>query len=157
MDRTSGDFFPRRGLYIVPCTVSRARQLVEAWHRHLPDVQGGLFASALNLDDKIVGVALAANPPREWNGTGRIVIARVATLGTKDACSKLYGSMCRAAKALGYLEAWTYTLPEEPGTSLRAAGFEYMGVTDGGTYDSKSKKRNAPVNDGPKLRWRRRL
>lgn len=153
----NADFFPRRGLYLVPCTVKVARQVVKAWHRHLPDIQGGLFAVALNSDDQMVGVAVAANPPREWNGTGRIVIARVATVGTKDACSMLYGSMCRAAKALGYLEAWTYTLPREPGTSLRAAGFEYMGISDGGDHSSKNRQREKPTNDGPKLRWRRRL
>ena len=88
------------------------------------------------------------------------MISRVATTGAENACSKLYGALCRAAKALGYVEAWTYTLPEEPGTSLRAAGFEEMGLTAGGEHDrpKQPNRRRAPaMRPEPKRRWRRRL
>src|SRR4051812_35094807 len=113
-------------LKIVPMSVKAARRFVKEHHRHLPDVQGGLFAAGVSIDDTVSGVAIAGNPARVWQGTGRIVISRVATDETRNACSMLYGAICRAAQALGYSEAWTYTLPEEPGTSLRAAGFQLM-------------------------------
>lgn len=143
---------------IAPITVKAAQGKCYDFHRHLKKVQGGLFAAALMDGDDTVGIAIAANPARVWQGTGRFVIARVAVLeGYKNGCSMLYGALCRAGAALGYREAWTYTLPHEPGTSLRAAGFEYMGMTDGGEHDRPSRRRAPAVRPEPKRRWRRRL
>jgi hypothetical protein len=63
----------------------------------------------------------------------------------------------RCAAALGYSEAWTYTLPEESGISLRAAGFEEMGISRGGEHDRPSRRRALAEQPGPKRRWRRQL
>lgn len=143
---------------VVPITVKAAQLLVRLWHRHLKKVQGGLFAAALEFDGAVVGVGIAANPARVWQGTGRFVIARVAVVeGHMNGCSMLYGALCRAGRALGYREAWTYTLPGEPGTSLRAAGFKHMGMTDGGEHDRPSRKRAPAVRSEPKQRWCRSL
>lgn len=143
---------------IAPCTVKAARKFVRAWHRHFPDVQGGLFAACcVDAAGAVVGAAIAGNPSRTWQGTGRIVISRVATDGAENACSALYGALCRAAKALGYCEAWTYTLPHEPGTSLRAAGFRDMGLTDGGEWDRPSRTRSKARSAEKKRRWLRTL
>lgn len=142
---------------LAPCTVKAARAKVREWHRHLEEVQGGLFAVACASNGECVGVAVAGNPSRVWQGTGRLVISRVATPGHENACSMLYGALCRAAKALGYREAWTYTLPQEPGTSLKAAGFMDTGLTDGGEHDRPSRHRRPAKNNAPKRRWLRRL
>jgi|SRR5882672_730970 len=144
-------------LKIVPMTVTAARAFVKEHHRHLPDIQGGLFAAGVSIDNETKGVAIAGNPARVWQGTGRIVIARVATDETRNACSMLYGSLCRAAAALGYIEAWTYTLPDEPGTSLRAAGFTLIGVSAGGEHNRPSRPRGPAVCPQPKQRWMRKL
>lgn len=144
-------------LSIEPLTVKAARKQVKEWHRHLPDIQGGLFAAAVYANGELAGVAIAGNPARVWQGTARLVIARVATNETKNACSMLYGALCRAAKALGHREAWTYTLPHEPGTSLRASGFEDMGLSSGGEHGRVSRPRKAAVRPEPKRRWRRVL
>lgn len=141
----------------MPCTVKAALKWVRETHRHLPDLQGGLFAAAWESGGEIVGVGIAGNPSRVWQREGKIVISRIATIGAENACSALYGALCRAAKALGYVEAWTYTLPNELAASLRAAGFEDMGMTHGGTYDRPSRARRPPVRPEPKRRWRRRL
>ncbi len=153
-------------LRIWPSTAKAAALFVKQTHRHLPDVGGGRFAAAL-IDEKgrVRGVAVAGNGPQEWEGTGRLHIARVAVEedlpGPKghanSACSNLYGVMCRAGKALGYLEAWTYTLPEEPGISLRAAGFVDMGLTKGGEHDRICRKRKPAKHPEPKRRWKRIL
>jgi hypothetical protein len=138
--------------------VKAAMKFVRAHHRHLPLVQGGLFAVKV-IDDAgvILGVAIAGNPGREWQGDN-VIISRVATRGAKNCCSMLYGAMCRAAKALAYHEAWTYTLPGEPGTSLRAAGFEDMGLTSkAGDWNCSRRARGAPAQPGRKRRWRRVL
>jgi hypothetical protein len=143
---------------VVPLTVKAARLYVRRWHRHLPEVQGALFAAGVADAGVVLGVALAGNPPRVWQGTGRIVISRVAvSADVLNGCSMLYGALCRAAKALGYDEAWTYTLLEEPGISLRAAGFERVGLSEGGEHSCPSRPRAPAKRPEPKNRWRRRL
>jgi hypothetical protein len=143
---------------LAPCSVKAAMRQIKALHRHFPDVVGGLFAvSCVDENGAVIGVAMAGRPSREWEGTGRLVITRVATAGAQNACSMLYGSLSRAAKALGYAEVWTYTLPDEPGTSLRAAGFIDMGISDGGEYSCPSRPRKPAKNAGPKRRWKRIL
>ena len=150
---------------VQPCTVKAALKQIKAWHRHLPKLQGGLFAVRIDLAGACVAVGVFGNPVRVWQGTGRGIIVRVAAqeelppVGNHaaPACSMTYGALCKAAKALGYREAWTYTLPEEPGISLRAAGFIDMGLTDGGEWDRPSRRRAVAVRSEPKRRWLRRL
>ena len=153
----SGTPGPDVPIRIAPCTVKAATKKVREWHRHLPDIQGGLFAAQVVNGDECVGVAIAGNPSRVWQGQAKLVIQRVATTGHENACSALYGALCRAAKALGYREVWTYTLPEEPGTSLRAAGFMDMGLTDGGEWSRPSRSRRAATRPDRKRRWLRQL
>jgi hypothetical protein len=72
---------------LVPCTVKKAQRYVRIWHRHLKRVQGGLFAVALADDaGELVGVAIAGNPSRVWQGRGRFYITRCATNGARNAC-----------------------------------------------------------------------
>lgn len=146
-------------LRLRPITIKHATAWVAEHHRHLKrELAGARFAvSVIGEDDQIVGVAIVTSGPRVWEGTGRCNLARVCTTGVENACSMIYGALCRAAKALGYREAWTYTLPHEPGTSLRAAGFVDMGLTRGGEHDRASRPRSPAEQPGPKRRWRRVL
>ena len=50
-------------------------------------------------------------------------VMRTCTDGTMNANSMLYGAAWRAGKAMGYQRAITYTQANEPGVSLRAAGW----------------------------------
>ncbi len=153
-----------------PVTVAQARGWCRAVHRHLPEVQGGLFAAAVYHNGECCAVGIAGNPARVWQGTGRIAISRVAAISDlpavidragnshpAPACTMIYRSLCDAARALGYVEAWTYTLPGECGASLRAAGFRYMGETQGGEWDRPSRGRKAAVSTAKKGRWCRPL
>ncbi len=151
---------------IAPCSVKAAIKMVKECHRHLPDLQGGLFAArVIGPSGECAGVAVFGNPCQEWQNTGRGVITRCAALEglprvgehAAPACTMLYGALCRAAKALGYREAWTYTLPHESGKTLMGAGFIDMGMTDGGEHDRKSRRRKPAVNSAPKRRWLRQL
>lgn len=146
-------------LRIVPMTVKEARRLVKQWHRKLEDIQGGLFAAGLEVDGELRGVAVAGNPARVWQGTGRLVISRVAVEdGVPNGCSRLYAAIARAAEALGWREIWTYTTPQEPGSSVLGAGFENMGLSDDNADHSRvSRPRRAPRLKGPKVRWRKVL
>ncbi len=146
-----------RALIVTPCTIKRAKSVVLQLHRHLPVVGWGRFAAAASFNGVVVGVGIVGNGPQVLEGTTKMVITRVATDGTRNACTLIYGALCRAGKALGYTEAWTYTLPEEPGISLKAAGFMDMGLTDGGDHGRIGRPRAKAVRDEPKRRWLRVL
>lgn len=107
-----------------PITLRSARAFVGTHHRHNAPPRGWLFGTALWAGDELVGVGIASRPVGRGLDDGVTVeCVRVCTTGERNACSMLYGRLCRAAAALGYRRAITYTLASEPGTSLRAAGF----------------------------------
>ena len=147
-------------LVVTPCTITAARKYCAEHHRHLKKIRGGRFAVSASVEGRRVGIGIVGNGPRVWEGTTKAVIVRVATDGTYNACSIIYGALCRAARALGYTEVWTYTLPEEPGASLKAAGFADLGITDGGEHDRPNqpkRRRKKAERPEPKRRWRRLL
>jgi hypothetical protein len=80
-------------------------------------------------------------------------VTRVATDGTRNACSILYGAAWRAARALGYRKLVTYTLPEEGGASLRGAGWTVIGEAGGGSWSRKDRPRIDTHPTQAKLRW----
>ena len=84
-----------------------------------------------------------------------IEVTRVATDGTPNACSCLYGAMRRIAREMGYHRILTYTLATEPGTSLRASGWTVANVaTRGRSWDMPGRHRNTtPQSEIPKVRW----
>ncbi len=55
-----------------------------------------------------------------------IEVCRVASDGTLNCCSILYGACKRAAFALGYRRVVTYTQADETGASLRASGYRVI-------------------------------
>jgi len=72
----------------------------------------------------MVGVACAGRPvARHFDDGLTIEVNRSCTDGARNANSMLYGAVWRAAKAMGYRRAITYTQAEESGASLRAAGW----------------------------------
>src|SRR5262245_56221912 len=107
-------------------TVKEACRLVSRWHRHNGAPRGGLFAAACADREGIVrGVVIVGRPvARPFQDGWTCEVLRLASDGSCNACSLLYGAACRAAKALGYRRLVTYTLASESGASLRAAGFE---------------------------------
>lgn len=111
-------------MMIVPIELRAARAFVGAHHRHNEPPRGWRFGAALEDAGEVVGVAIAGRPTGRGLDDGRTIeVTRVCTLGAPNASSRLYGAICRAAAALGYRRAVTYTLASEPGTSLLAAGF----------------------------------
>jgi len=81
-------------------------------------------------------------------------VLRVAVIeGNKNACSMLYGAASRMAKASGADNLVTYTLPDEPGTSLRASGWIPDGMTAGGDHGRPCRPRDPAVDPRPKQRW----
>lgn len=107
-----------------PISIQDANELVANWHRHNRPTLGGLFAVSAEDAGRLVGVAIVGRPVARAFADGYTCeITRLATDGTPNACSMLYGACRAAAKALGYRRVFTYTLQSESGASLRGAGF----------------------------------
>jgi hypothetical protein len=65
----------------------------------------------------------------------------------------LYAAAWRASKAMGAKRLITYTLAEERGVSLKAAGFQIVGTTAGDRWDRPSRPRSDNHPTGPKTLW----
>jgi hypothetical protein len=129
--------------------LAEANAFVRAHHRHHRPVVGHVFsigaATADSLDAgarKIVGVAIVGRPVARSRDDGVTAeITRLATDGTENACSFLYGASARAAFALGFKRIGTYILASEPGTSLAAAGWRLIGEVRGRSWSCPSRPR----------------
>lgn len=139
---------------IVPLTLAEANAAVLRWHRHHKPVPGAKFSLGFVKNGVVVGVAIVGRPVSRMLDDGdTLEVNRVATDGTKNTCSALYGAARRATFALGYRRLVTYTLPEEGGASLRGAGFTLLGEAGGGSWSRAGRPRvdTAPLQG--KLRW----
>jgi len=112
-------------LGIVPITIKATKRFLGRNHRHTKAPVGALFVVAVaDPAGEIRGVAVAGRPSARLLDDGfTIEVTRVGTDGVRNGCSMLYAAIVRAAKALGYRRAYTYTLASESGASLRAAGW----------------------------------
>lgn len=141
-------------LSIIPCELAKANAFVRQHHRHHQPVPGHKFSIAVTDGDTVRGIAIVGRPTARMSDDGlTLEVVRVATDGTKNACSALYGACRRAAFALGYKRLITYTLPEEGGASLRGAGWKLLGEAGGGSWSRKDRPR---VDKHPlqrKLKW----
>lgn len=137
-----------------PISIREAKKAVTRWHRHLKPPQGARFALAAYHDGELVGVAMVGNPVARMSDDGATAeVIRVATDGTRNASSFLYGKAKRAAQALGFRRVLTKTLPEESGATMRAVGAKFLGQTEGGTWSRPSRQRTDKHPTTPKLSW----
>jgi hypothetical protein len=114
-------------LELVPVTFDDACAFVAAWHRHHRPPRGHKFSIGAANGTTLVGVAIVGRPVARHYDDGRTLeVTRVATDGTRNACSMLYTAAWDAAKALGYRRLVTYTRADETGSSLRGAGWRVV-------------------------------
>jgi hypothetical protein len=141
-------------LVAIPCDLDEANSFVAQYHRHHRPVVGHKFSIAAAICESIVGVVIVGRPVARMLDDGlTLEVTRLATDGTRNACSFLYGAARRAAFALGYKRIGTYILASEPGISLLAAGWRCIGEAGGGSWSVKSRPR---VDKHPlqvKMRW----
>jgi hypothetical protein len=131
-------------LILVPISLKDAMAFVRRVHRHHAPPQGGLFAVACAEQDATepCGVAIVGRPVSRMLQDGWTAeVTRLATDGSKNACSMLYAASWRAARALGYRRLLTYILDSEPGTSLKAAGWKLVGQAGGGLWNRTNRPR----------------
>lgn len=121
-------------LRLVPISLDVANEHVNAWHRHNKPVLQCIFrVGAADSDGILRAVAIVEHPKARGNvedagfdAGDTTEITRLASDGTRNACSLLYGACARASFALGYRHVITYTQVDETGASLRAAGFRLV-------------------------------
>ena len=148
-------------MLIVPIHFAQANAFVVNVHRHHGRVVGYKFALGLRSDDPsapwdgpLHGVAICGRPVARKSDDGMTLeVVRLATDGTKNACSMLYGACARVAKEMGYRRILTFTLDSEPGTSLKASGWKFDGTTDGRSWSVPSRPRIDKHPCVPKKRW----
>lgn len=122
--------------------LAEANAFVREHHRHHRPVVGHLFSIGAALDGKIVGVAIVGRPvSRERDDGVTAEVTRLATDGTRNACSFLYGAAARASFALGFKRIGTYILASEPGTSLAGAGWRRIGEVRGRSWSCATRPR----------------
>lgn len=128
---------------VVPIFQDEAFAFIEANHRHHRKPCGSMFQMALSDGEKIVGVAVVGRPTSRRQQDGfTCEVTRLCVLpDIPNGCSMLYSTCWRAAKALGYRRLITYILNTEPGTSLQASGWKFIGERRGQSWNVKSRPR----------------
>lgn len=145
----------RPALRVTPITLAEANEYVSRHHRHHKPTVGHIFSVAVSEGDEVRGVAIVGRPVARALQDGYTAeVLRTCTDGTPNACSMLYATCWRAAKALGYTTLGTYTMQHEPGTSLRAAGWKLVGESPGRSWSVPGRPRvTQQATLGPKFRW----
>lgn len=140
---------------VKPISLKDANAFVARHHRHHKPVVGHKFSiSLVSSSGEVIGVVIVGRPVSRVLDNGETLeVNRCCTDGTPNACSALYRAAWRAASAMGYQKLVTYTLPSEGGTSLKGAGFTFVGTAGGHTWNMPSRPRvdKSPVTT--KWRW----
>lgn len=135
--------------------LSEANAFIGLHHRHHKPVQGHRFSIGVEHDGKLVGVAVVGRPVARMTDQKNVAeVTRLATDGTRNACSFLYAQCARAAQALAFHSIQTFILESEPGTSLKATGWTCQGPSAGGDWNRPS--RGGRRTDQPqeaKVKW----
>ncbi len=143
-------------LRVFPVTLKQANQLVTDLHRHHKPVVGHRFSIGVKDRDGVLrGAAIVGrptgrkNPQYEW-----AEVTRLVTDGTKNACSMLYAAVARICKEMGFLRVQTFILDSETGTSLKAAGWKFDRLSEGGDWNVPSRGgRRIDQPQQQKQRW----
>lgn len=147
-------------LDLQPISQEEAFAFIAMHHRHhLPPV-GWKFGVAVNQENfdglrVVVGVVTVGRPvARAFDNGWTLEVTRCCVAeGHPGAASKLYAAAWRATQALGYKRLITYTLKTERGSSIRAAGWRYLGDAGGGSWNCESRPRVDKAPTEQKTLW----
>lgn len=138
-----------------PITQKASFAFVKEHHRHHNVPVGALWWHAVHDDTgQLRGVAIVGRPVAKALDEGfTCEVTRLCTDGAENACSMLYGAAWRTAQTKGFRRILTYILEEESGASLRAAGWEFLGASPGGSWSCPSRPRENKHPLGPKQKY----
>lgn len=148
-----------RKVRVVPLTFPKANECVSMWHRHHAPLPGGFAWYCLGavVDGTVRASAICGRPTNRNNDDGQTVeVIRLASDGSPNVCSALYGAAVRVAREMGAARIITYTLDSESGSSLRAAGWnrDKDGITSWWTHKgSRTPAVERPHMQERKVRW----
>lgn len=141
-------------LELVPIDLQDARAFISQHHRHHSPPRGCILVAGAADAGRVVAVVVVGRPvARQLQDGYTAEVTRLASDGTRNACSLLYAAAWRACRALGYRRLVTYTLAEEGGASLRAAGWRCLGEAGGGSWSRENRPRVDRHPTQRKLRW----
>lgn len=142
-------------LRVVPCSVEKAKEYVESIHRHHTASTSARYCVAVVDDTGLVrGVAMVGRPvARVLDDGWTLEVNRVATDGCENACSALYGAARRIAHALGYSRLITYIREDEPGTSMKASGWDFEQKIRARSWDMPGRRRVDKTEIVQRERW----
>lgn len=144
---------------IIPLTLPQANQLIAELHRHHKPVVGHRFSLGYLHGGALVGAVIVGRPVARKTDQYRVAeVTRLVTDGTPNACSALYAAAARVCKEMGFRKIQTFILDTEPGTSLKASGWVFEQVSDGGDWNVPSRggrRTDQPMQ--PKQRWAKML
>ena len=142
-------------LHAVPCTTEKAKEFVLAIHRHHgPNVAAKFALACADETDTVRGVALVGRPVARLLDDGMTLeVNRVATDGCPNACSFLYGLSAHIGKKLGYRRIFTYIREDEPGISLRGAGWVSEGPIRARSWNMPGRARVDKTEVVRRERW----
>lgn len=139
--------------------LKEANEFISKTHRHHKPVVGHRFSVGAMFRGQMVGVAVVGRPvARNCDQKYTAEVTRLATDGTRNACSFLYAKSAQIAELLGFYKIQTYILEGELGTSLLAAGWVKVAESPGGYW--KRSEGTARRTDQPmcgKSRWEKVL
>ena len=126
-----------------PISQKKAFTFIKEHHRHFKSIQGDIFRIGLLKDDTLIGVISVGRPvSRHLDNGYTCEVRRLCINGQhKNACSILYSSAARAAKALGYEKIITYILENENGVSVRASGWSLSHTSKGQNWNRTNRPR----------------
>lgn len=151
-------------LDIQPVVFSEAAEFVEKHHAHCPRPVGWKFGASIWNGHTQIGVVMVGRPvSRLIDQVGdtlevnRLCLDRTLPDPLRwNACSQLYAWAARETASRGYSRIITYIREDEPGTSLKAAGWDIEAQSAGGSRARKNRPRKEH-NKVPKVRWGKRL
>jgi hypothetical protein len=138
-------------------TQADAARFIAKHHRHHTPPVGAITCLGLWEGETLVGVGVLGRPvSRMLQAQGVCEITRLCVApDVLHAASALAARVRLVAQALGFARCVTYTLAEEGGASLRAAGFQAdMELAGGGEWSVPSRLREkANYPTARKVRW----
>ena len=145
-------------LKAVPLEQKEVCEFVDRLHRHHQSVRRDKYRLGCECNGKLVGVVQVGRPVARGLCDGKTLeVVRLCTDGTPHVCSFLYGAAARIARELGYSKIVTYILYNEPGTSLKAAGWHKEADINGKSWNTPSRPRNTSSPECDKQRWAKDL
>ena len=141
-----------------------AKNFVAEHHAHNKPPAGWRFGAGAYNGPTLMAVVMVGRPVARKIDQANVVevnrlcVRRDVPAGWRwNICSMLYGWAAREARMRGFSQIMTYTRDDEPGISLRAAGWAQTHTTRGRQWSCPSRPRQYDTNVVNRQRWVKQL